>query len=200
MNNVETGTDLIVISSNAYASDEVRTTRVMTTFAESKRVYFFEAPIIGVTDSNTYFIKKEDNGLTIIQPYLAGNHSVFEQKDALLALIKEFIHDENIAHYTIWTDTPKAMPFIRSLSAEIIIYDCLKDYSASHVELEKELFQYADVVLTSGMTKRATHAPVVKEKRQGSAVLILVPTDEEDAEPFATPLNSAMQAFGQALS
>jgi hypothetical protein len=182
MNNVETGTDLIVISSNAYASDEVRTTRVMATFAEKKRVYFFEAPIVGVTDSNTYFIKKEENGIIIIQPYLAGNNSVFERKDALLSLIKEFIHDEHISHYTIWTDTPKAMPFIRSLNAEIIIYDCLKDYSASHVDLEKELFQYADVVLTSGMTKRANHAPEVKEKRPGPTVLILVPTDEELSE------------------
>lgn len=199
MHNVETGTDLIVISSNAYGSDEVRTSQVMGTFAENKRVYFFEAPIIGVTDSNTYFIKKEENGLTIVQPYLAGNTSVFEQKAELLNLLKELIVDENISHYTIWTDTPKAMPFIRSLSAEIIIYDCLKDYSASHVELEKELFQYADVVLTSGMTKRAAHAPQVREKRQGSAVLILVPTGEEESEAYS-PLTSSMQTFGQAFS
>ena len=200
MNNVETGTDLIVISSNAYGSDEVRTSAVMGTFAENKRVYFFEAPIVGVTDSNTYFLKKEENGITIIQPYLAGNTSVFERKDALLSLLKELIHDENISHYTVWTDTPKAMPLIRNLSAEIIIYDCLKDYSVSHVELEKELFQYADVVLTSGMTKRCPSAPAVKEKRQGSAILILVPTHEEDSETFNSPLNKSMQTFGQALS
>lgn len=187
MNNVETGTDLIVISSNAYGSDEVRTSSVMDKFAENKRVFFFEAPIIGVTENSTYFFKAEDNGIRIIQPYLPKEISVFEQKDILLNLLKELIIDENISHYTIWTDTPKAMPYVRSLSAEIIIYDCLKDYSESHMELEKELFQYADVVLTSGMTKRAAHAPVVKEKRQGAPTLILVPTHEDDS-------------FGQAFS
>lgn len=181
MNNIETGTDLIVISSDAYGSEEVRTSSVMQSFAENKRVFFFATPIIGAIKNPTYFLKNEANGIAHIQPYLPKEVSVFEQKEALLNLLKELISEENISHYTIWTDTPKAMPLIRSLSAEIIIYDCIKDYSASHTELEKELFLYADVVLTSGMTKRAPHAPVVKEKKPGSAMLILVPTHEEES-------------------
>jgi UDP-galactopyranose mutase len=189
MHNVETGADLIVISSNAYASDELRTSHVMKSFAESKRVFFFEAPIIGVTENSTYFLKKEDNGITIIKPYLPRDFSVFDKKHLLLNLLKEMILDENITHYTIWTDTPKAMPLIRSLSAEIIIYDCLNDYSASHLELEKELFQYADVVLTSGMSKLASSSAAVKEKRPGPPTLILVPTHEDES------IKSSGQAF-----
>ena len=44
------------------------------------------------------------------------------------------------------------MPFIRFLNAEIIVYDCSLA-KARQPELEKELFEYADVVLTSRTTE-----------------------------------------------
>jgi hypothetical protein len=158
MNNLVTGTDLIIISSHPYGSEEVRTTSVMNDLAEKKRVYFFEAPVIGVTPSATYFIQKESNGVILVKPYLPKDISVFEHKAMLLNLLKELIHDEHLTHYTLWTDTPKAMPFIRNLSAEIIVYDCLNDYSYSNNELEKELLLYADVVLTNAIHKNPYQA------------------------------------------
>ena len=154
MTNLENGTDLIVFSSHKFDSNEVRTPTLMAQFATRKRVYFIEAPIIGVSSTPTYFLKKNDHEVTIIQPYLPSETSVFEQHEASLNLVKELIADEHLSHYTLWTDTPKAMPFIRHLNPEIIVYDCLKDYSKSHSELEHELFQYADVVLTSGLAEK----------------------------------------------
>lgn len=151
MMNFTSGTDLIVFSSDKFGSDELRTSVLMKEFAQKKRVYFIEAPIMNVAREATYFIKKEDHEVYIIQPYLPAETSVFEQKSAMLELLKELVTEENISHYTMWTDTPKAMHFIRHLNAEIIIYDCQKDYAGTHPELEKELFEYADVVLTSGM-------------------------------------------------
>ena len=154
MTNLDNGTDLIVFSSHKYDSNEVRTPTLMSQFAARKRVYFIETPIIGVSSTSTYFLRKNENEVTIIQPYLPSELSLFERQEASLNLVKELIADEHMSHYTIWTDTPKAMPFIRHLSAEIIVYDCLRDYSKTHQELEHELFQYADVVLTSGLSEQ----------------------------------------------
>ena len=152
MTNLESGTDLIVFSSDNFDSNELRTPTLMTQFANRKRVYFIEDPIIGVSTIPTYFLKKNDHEVTIIQPYLPSETSIFDQHETSLNLVKELIADEHVSHYTIWTDTPKAMPYIRHLSPEIIVYDCLKDYSETNPELEHELFQYADVVLTSGLS------------------------------------------------
>lgn len=155
MKNLENGTDLIVFSSENFGSTEVRTSLLMANFALRKRVFFIQSPIIGVVKEATYHLKQNEQQVTIIQPYLPGETSVFEQKEAMLNLLKELIRDENILHYTIWTDTPKSMPFIRNLNSEIIVYDCIKNYSLTRPELEQELFQYADVVLTSAMTSEA---------------------------------------------
>ena len=158
MVNLENGSDLIVFSSNQYGSDEVRTSQIMNRFLGRKRVYFFESPIIGVSKTPTYFIKKNDDEMIVVQPYLPGELSVFEQKEALLELLKELMMDENIYHYSIWTDTPRAMAYIRKLNADVIVYDCLQNFSETNPELEHELFQYADVVLTSGLTGKIPDA------------------------------------------
>ncbi|HXH75479.1 MAG TPA: hypothetical protein VNJ08_10970 [Bacteriovoracaceae bacterium] len=153
--------DLIVFSFNHFGSSEVRTTEVITEFALHSRVYFIEAPIIGQTMLASYHIKEHVNEVTIVQPYLPGESSVFEQKAFMLDLLKELISDENLSHYSIWTDSPRAMPFIRYLNAESVIYDCLKNDEDANPLLEKELYEYADVVLTSGMTSH-THQDEMK--------------------------------------
>lgn len=154
MMNLECRSDLIVFSLNHFGSDLVRTTKHMSKLAQHRRVYFVESPIIGVSKTPTYFLKKNEHEVIVIQPYLPEQMSVFERKDALIGILKEMIADENISGYTVWTDTPKAMPFIRTLNPEIIVYDCVRDYCQSHPELEKELYQYADVVLTSALSTK----------------------------------------------
>lgn len=148
----ENKTDLIVFSLTHFQSTSARTSRIMKRFATHRRVIFFETPIAGVSKTPTYFIQKNDQGVTLVQPYLPANLSVFEQKDALTQILNEVIEDEHISNYTVWTDTPKSMPLIRPLHPEFIVYDCLVDHSKTNPELEEELFRRADVVMTSGLT------------------------------------------------
>ncbi len=152
MTTFENDSDLIVFSSHSFGSKDVRTSLLMSEFALHKRVFFFEEPVVGMVKIPTYFINQDINQVYVIRPYLPDGISIYDQKEALLELMKEFITDEDIAHYTIWTDTPKRMSLIRKLNSEVIIYDCLKDYSSSNPELEQEVFQYADLVLTSGLS------------------------------------------------
>jgi hypothetical protein len=183
MTNLENGNDLIVFSSHAFGSSEVRTSKLMAQFVKRKRVYFFESPIIGVAKEATYFLRKNEHEVTVIQPYLPEDISVFEHKQALLNILKELIQDENICHYTIWTDTPKSMPFIRNLNSEIIIYDCLKNYSETNSDLEEELFQYADLTLTTGLTEKRKTGMITK--KSSPAFLYLVPCDEDEVIDYS---------------
>lgn len=149
MTNFASVSNLLVFSSDRFASVQVRTTRLMAEFGQHKNVFFVEEPLIGLGQKACYLLQKhEQTEITIIQPYLPANLSVFERRDELTTLIKEFLTDESIEHYAIWADTPKSMPFIRYLNPEIIIYDCLLVDGLYH-ELEQEMLEYADVVLTS---------------------------------------------------
>lgn len=154
--NLQSGLDMLVFSSHQFDSEEVRTSALMKKFAKNKRVYFIEPAIIGVATHPTYFMKQSNHEVTIIQPYLPAETSVFEQKHDMLKILKELIEDEHISSYTAWTDTPKGMPFIRSLGPEVIVFDCQKDQPVKHPELELELLQYADIVL-SGRQSEVEH-------------------------------------------
>ena len=152
--NLENGNDLIVFSSNNFGSTELRTSKLMTSFASRKKVYFVESPIIGATKDATYYIRKNDEGVLIVQPYLPNDTSIFEQKETLMNLVKELVIEEEIEHYSIWTDTPKSMKFIRNMNPEVVVYDCQKDYARTNPELEHELLQYADVVMNSAFNDK----------------------------------------------
>jgi UDP-galactopyranose mutase len=142
--------DVIVFSSNHFGSTEVRTSKLMNRFAQGKRVYFIESPIVGVTEDSLYLLKKHEHEVIIIQPYIPGNTSVLEQKQALFNLVKKLINVESITNYTLWTDTPEPLMILKSLHPEIVVYDCLKTYFDHYPERQEELLAYADVVLTSG--------------------------------------------------
>lgn len=152
MLNLIHGTDLIVISSKPFGSEELRTSKLMTEMALGKRVYFFAQPIVGMTKKANLYFTKEPNKVTVVQPYLPEDVSVFERQDALVKLMKEFIREQHIAHLTIWTDTPQGMPYIRRLNPDVAIYDKGHDVMRPSF-LEQELLGRADLVLNADKTE-----------------------------------------------
>lgn len=163
------GTDLIFFSSKSFGDPALRTSQLAREFAQQKRVYFIQSPINDVSSVPTYFMQRVQNNVSLIQPYLPGEISVFQQKDMLLQILGDLLEDEHISHYTMWTDTPRAVPYMRTLSPEVIIYDCVDNQSQKNSELEKELFEYADVVLTSGLgPEKATQRQVVTHCKEDS--------------------------------
>lgn len=157
-------TDLIVFSHERWNSSFSRTSQIMSHFSKYRRVYFFEEPILGVSQNPIYLLRETRDDVVVVEPYLSSDMSIFEQKNALLEVIKKFINDETITEFSVWSDTPKAMPLIRSMRPKVVIYDCIADYSQTLNELETEMFNAADVVLTSSQTlyaaKRSMHSNI----------------------------------------
>ena len=156
--------DLIVFSLERWGSSFSRTSQIMSRFARHRNVFFIETPVVGVSKSPMYILRETRDDVMVIEPYLPAEISVFDQKDALIEIVNKLIDDENIKNYSIWTDTPKAVPFFRHLEPKALVYDCMEDYSVTHPELEKEIFNRADVVLTSGpalyAAKRSLHSNI----------------------------------------
>lgn len=72
--------------------------------------------------------------------------SVFEEKELMLNKVRNFISSAGLYDYSIWTDTPKAMKFIRHLNPESITYCQSMDDEENFPELTKELTEYADEI------------------------------------------------------
>lgn len=157
-------TDLIVFSLERWGSTFSRTSQIMSRLARHRNVFFIETPIIGVSKTPMYLLRETRDDVMVIEPYLPAEISVFDQKDALVEIVNKLLEDENITNFSIWTDTPKALPFFRHLEPKALIYDCLEDYSLTNAELEKEIFNHADIVLTSGPSlyaaKRSLHSNI----------------------------------------
>lgn len=152
--NIDFKTDLIVFSLDTFNAHKLRTSKVVSNLAHKRRVFYIETPVIGVSAYPTYFLQKNHDDIMVVKPYLPANLSVFEQKTMLQGIIRELMEDEHITSYSIWSDTPRAMPFIRDLAPELLIYDCLVDHSQTHPVLEREMFKKAHVVITSGLSEK----------------------------------------------
>lgn len=150
MKKLEAINDLIVISSEKYESLEVRESLVLTHLAFSHRVFVIQ-PAIAISGMLAgYALTPHENGMGLIQPYLPEDLSVFERKDLLKTMVEQIIQDEDIYQYSLWVDSPRAVPLIRTLCPELIIYNRKESATGRHLsELEEELKQYADVVMNN---------------------------------------------------
>ena len=148
MLNLMQNTDVIVISSEPFGSEKVRTSYLMTLLARGKRVYFFGKPIIGMSRKATFYYNKEAHQITFVQPFLPLDVSVFDRGDAMVKLIKDFIKDEGMKDVTLWTDSEEAMPIVRKLNPEVVIFDKASPEMRFGNKLEQELLGRADIVLS----------------------------------------------------
>lgn len=140
--------DLIVFSEEHF--DTSSFCQVLGQLSHERNIYFFQTPIYGVASCSSYIIQKTNTAVTIVQPYIPDDLSVFNQRNAFNKIIHEVMEDENIRDYNIWTNTARAMPHIRTLAPELLIYDCALDHEMTNPELEKEIRSKADLVLSSG--------------------------------------------------
>lgn len=141
--------DLIVFSHLRWDFIFQRPQHLLTKFAKYRRVYYFEDPIYGMTDSPRLFLKETSEGVQVVIPYLPENIDEKAIEVELKYLVDELIFDENISKYTAWYCTPTSLPYTRHIQPETTIYDCLDEY---HLEdLEAELMKKADLVFTAGL-------------------------------------------------
>lgn len=140
--------DLVVFSEEHFETGQFGT--VLGRLSHQRNIYFFQSPIYGDAFCASYIMQKTNTAVTVIQTYIPDHLSLFEQRDAFNKIIHAVMDEQNVMDYTIWTNTAQAMPHIRTLTPDLLIYDCGSEHEMSDSELEKEIRSKADLVLATG--------------------------------------------------
>ena len=133
-----------------------RPQHLMSRFAKSWRVVYWEEPEIEARSGSTLDIRRcERTGITVIKPVLPQTLSDSEREAALRVLLDEFLEaDQQPA--VRWYYTPMMLPFSRHIAASCTVYDCMDELANFRfappelLGLERELLAAADVVFTGG--------------------------------------------------
>jgi UDP-galactopyranose mutase len=147
-----------------------RPQHLMSRFAGSHNVYFFEEPVIGGDARPELRSYIPQPGITVVVPYLPATTARVNQDDQQRALLDELIASESLHVDVVWYYTPISLAYSRHLAANVVVYDCMdeltafRDAAAELVGYERELLRLADIVFTGGHSlyeaKRKMHPNV----------------------------------------
>jgi UDP-galactopyranose mutase len=148
-----------------------RPQHLMTRFAKSRRVIFWQEPVSGPADSCPRLDSRTDpvSGVLVVTPVLPDGGGTL-QRNASLALLLDGLLAAFDGDLIRWYYTPMMLEFSRHLEAVCTVYDCmdeLANFKFAPPELtilERELMTLADVVFTGGYSlweaKRDRHANI----------------------------------------
>ncbi|MDB5712699.1 MAG: glf [Sphingomonadales bacterium] len=148
-----------------------RPQHLMSHFAETQRVIFWEEPV-SAPEGNAPLLDVSNcptSGVTIVTPHLPEGLSEQQRVVALGALLDSILANE-AQPPVCWYYTPMMLPFSRHIDAAVVVYDCMDELSAfkfapeNLLEMERELLDRADLVFTGGQSlyeaKRSRHSSV----------------------------------------
>ena len=160
---------LIVFSHLRWDFVYQRPQHVLSRIAARWPVVFVEEPVAG---ESRLEVSHPAPGVTVLRPHtpVAGTGFDGEQIDAVATQLKSYLDQNGITHYGVWFYTPMALPLLRGLNPEAIVYDCMDELSMFHhappalLPREDMLLRIADVVFTGGPSlydaKRDRHGNV----------------------------------------
>jgi len=147
-----------------------RPQHLMSQWAASGRVHFFEEPLFVEADSAILIESEGTPGVRVITPKLPRGLTEQEVIDTQRRLLDDYLKDQGIADFIAWYYTPMSLSFSNHCSSRVVVYDCMDELSAFQgappemVEQEQRLFALADVVFAGGRSlyesKRLQHANV----------------------------------------
>jgi hypothetical protein len=147
-----------------------RPQHLISQWATSGRVHFFEEPTLVDTGTATLAVSEEPGGVRVLTPMLP--HDLDEQQviEAQRRLLDDYIAKSGISDFVAWYYTPMALRFSMHLKPSTVVYDCMDELSAFQgappemIDQERLLFELADVVFAGGRSlyesKRRQHANV----------------------------------------
>ncbi len=147
-----------------------RPQHLMTTFARTMNVVFWEEPVFGGPDTRACLVVDMDpSGVEVATPHLPGNLSGPAIEAALRGLLNGHIEGRR-GPLVRWYYTPMMLGFSRHLAADCTVYDCMDELANFRfapddlLAREAELLAAADLVFTGGWSlyeaKRERHPSV----------------------------------------
>lgn len=148
-----------------------RPQHLMTRFARTMRVIFWEEPVLveGLTAAGVDVAICPDSGVEVMTPKLRAEDDRGNDA-AVVAQLLAAVRLDADATLIRWYYTPMMLPFSEALRADCTVYDCMdelanfKNAPAELIALEQRLLDCADLVFTGGYSlyeaKRGRHTSV----------------------------------------
>jgi hypothetical protein len=131
-----------------------RPQHLLSRFAKTNRVFYFEEPQYRDTGGDRLDISGDD--VIVIKTFLKKRDGDFDYLSKQKKLLDTFIQKQGIEDFVLWYYTPMALPFTEHLKPRVVVYDCMDELSAFKFAppqlkaMERRLFEKADIVFTGG--------------------------------------------------
>lgn len=135
-----------------------RPQHLMTRFAQTRKVYYWEEPLFDCPGKAYLEVVKKLPGLWVCVPHLPAGSSQEQTVRGQEALLETFFDHRNSTSFVFWYYTPVAYEFSRSFKADLVVYDCMDELSAFKFAppqikyTEQQLLLKADLVFTGGFS------------------------------------------------
>jgi UDP-galactopyranose mutase len=135
-----------------------RPQHLMSRFARSHEVLYFEEPLFDASSEPYLEARNEPDGVCVLVPHLLPDQQG-PQADAMQrALLDSYLAEAGAGArpLLLWYYTPMSLAFSDHLSAEYMVYDCMDELSAFRgappqmMAYEQQLLARADAVFTGG--------------------------------------------------
>lgn len=146
-----------------------RPQHLMSRFARSYNVLFFEEPVPCDEAEPWLEVRPDEQGVQVLVPRLpVGLEADADaSSEALRALLDDYLARLGVEDLLLWYYTPMSLAFSRHLNASTVVYDCMDELSGFRgappqlLQRERELLERADLVFTGGYSlweaKRTLH-------------------------------------------
>lgn len=152
--NLSAKKDLICFSHLRWGFVYQRPQHLLSRFAKQARVFFVEEPIFHEGPAKMDI--QQDGNLYNCVPHVPHGVQGEELLHTQRQLVNDIISMFEIKDFVSWYYTPMALQFTNHLTPDVTVYDCMDELSAFKFappllkELEKQMFNKADVVFTGG--------------------------------------------------
>ncbi len=149
-----------------------RPQHLMSRFAKSHRVFFFEEPVLHDEPCCARLDVRpcEKTGVVVVTPHLERHLSRFAMDETQANLLNAFCGRHHVSNPIKWYYSPSLYCYSKDLEASAVVYDCMDElanfrFASPQLPLmERDLMREADLVFTGGRSlynaKRPLHPQV----------------------------------------
>ena len=146
---------LIVFSHLRWDFVYQRPQHLLSRLARHWQVIVVEEPLPGEEELQEFIVA---DGVSVLRASLPAGGGGFadELMDSMAEMLSGYLESRNVTRYGVWFYTPMALPLLRGLDPEVIIYDCMDELSgfrnapAQLVPRENTLLKISNLVFTGG--------------------------------------------------
>lgn len=150
-------TDIVCVSHLRWNFVYQRPQHLMSRAAKNCKVVYLEEPVFA-EGIDPHLHTQCDGGVTVATPHLPSDLDENQAGQLSRTLLEGLLSRLGIKQFVLWMYTPMPLPYLGSLGASAVVYDCMDELANFRFappalrERERLLFKLSDLVFTGGVS------------------------------------------------